>query len=48
MQDKKLGLYLDDGLRADVAAGRHNFFNLLIETFEGIEASQAMILSGTW
>ncbi len=31
---KQLGIYLDDGLRRDVAAGRHNFFGILIAAFE--------------
>lgn len=32
--DRKLGIYLNDGLRADVASGRHNFFSILSNTFE--------------
>lgn len=30
----ELGLYLNNGLRQDVAAGRHNFFKILSQTFE--------------
>ncbi len=32
---KQLGIYLDDGLRQDVENGQHNFFGLVIKTFEG-------------
>ena len=30
---REVGLYLNDGLRQDVAEGRHNFFRILTETF---------------
>ncbi|MCB1367838.1 MAG: hypothetical protein KDK00_08755 [Rhodobacteraceae bacterium] len=31
--DRKLGIYLNDGIRGDVEAGRHNFFTILMKTF---------------
>jgi hypothetical protein len=35
MSDKRLGLYLMDGLRDDVAEGRHKFFAALVSAFRG-------------
>lgn len=39
--NRKLGIYLNDGMRQDVAAGRHNFFNMAISAFENIGFSIA-------
>jgi len=33
---KRLGIYLNDGLRQDVQAGRHNFFGILIGSFQSV------------
>ena len=35
MSDRRLGLYLMDGLRKDVAEGRHKFFATLMRAFRG-------------
>lgn len=40
--DRKLGIYLNDGIREDVAAGRHNFFSIMINTFEGRDFEVAL------